>query len=67
MATLRDVARAAGVSPATASRALANPAAVSRERRERVQAAAAELGYRLDRDEPGGQRRLGLIVPDMQN
>ncbi len=68
MATLRDVARAAGVSPATASRALAHPSSVSADRRERVQAAAAQLGYRAGRDDAGaGQRRLGLIVPDMQN
>lgn len=67
MPTLRDVARAAGVSLATASRALANPASVSADKRERVHAAVAELGYRAGRDEPAGQRRLGLIVPDMQN
>ena len=65
MITLRDVARAAGVSPATASRALANPGTVSAERRARVTAAAAELGYRTPRSDV--QRRLGLIVPDMQN
>lgn len=43
--TLRDVARAAGVSTASASRALARPQAVSDELRGRILAAAARLGY----------------------
>lgn len=68
MATLRDVARVAGVSPATASRALAQPEKVSPERRERVRRAATELGYRVPREDDGDVRRcLGLIVPDMEN
>ncbi len=68
MVTLRDVARAAGVSPATASRALAQPAKVSPARRESVRRAAAELGYRGPRHEDDETRRcLGLIVPDMEN
>ncbi|MBO1752480.1 LacI family DNA-binding transcriptional regulator [Actinotalea sp. BY-33] len=68
MATLRDVARAAGVSPATASRALATPDRVSADRRDRVARAAAELGYRAPRTEHAAEgRRLGVIVPDLQN
>jgi DNA-binding LacI/PurR family transcriptional regulator len=43
--TLRDVARAAGVSTASASRALARPQAVSEELRGRILAAAGRLGY----------------------
>ena len=43
--TLADVARAAGVSIATASRALAGSERVAPERRERIQAAVARLGY----------------------
>ena len=43
--TLRDVARAAGVSVASASRALARPEAVSEELRQRILAAAGRLGY----------------------
>ena len=43
--TLLDVARAAGVSTASASRALARPEAVSDALRERVRYAAATLGY----------------------
>jgi LacI family transcriptional regulator len=44
-ATLRDVARAAGVSTASASRALARSGAVSAEVRARVHAAAERLRY----------------------
>jgi DNA-binding LacI/PurR family transcriptional regulator len=68
MATLRDVARLAGVSPATASRALAQPDKVSAERRASVQRAATELGYQgASGATTSGQRCLGLIVPDMEN
>ena len=44
-ATLRDVAAAAGVSIWTASNTYGNPARVSEATRERVLAAARELGY----------------------
>ena len=43
--TLSDVARAAGVSTASASRALRRPDAVSAALRERILAAAERLGY----------------------
>jgi DNA-binding LacI/PurR family transcriptional regulator len=68
--TLRDVARAAGVSAATASRALAaEPGAVATDRRERVLRAADELGYRRPGAAPATtpSRRVGVIVPDMEN
>jgi len=45
MATIRDVARAAGVSVATVSRVLNNHARVRTETRSRVTAAATELDY----------------------
>lgn len=45
MATIYDVANAAGVSPKTVSRVLNADAPVGRETRERVNAAMAELGY----------------------
>lgn len=69
MVTLRDVARAAGVSAATASRALAQPHMVSPARRAEVERAAAELGYRHPNAAPEQTRwrSLGLIVPDMEN
>ena len=69
MVTLRDVARAAGVSPATASRALAEPGAVATDRRERVLRAADDLGYRRPGSPTPAQavRRFGVIVPDLEN
>ncbi|GAA3144198.1 DNA-binding LacI/PurR family transcriptional regulator [Kribbella aluminosa] len=46
MATISDVARAAGVSPSTVSRVLNQPEAVVVAKRDRVFAAIAELDYR---------------------
>lgn len=69
--TLRDVARAAGVSTATASRALSAPDLVSPERRELVRRVARELGYRPNRAAreliTGRSGHLCLVVPDLQN
>ncbi|WP_046529243.1 LacI family DNA-binding transcriptional regulator [Cellulomonas sp. FA1] len=69
--TLRDVARAAGVSPATASRALSAPDLVAPERRELVQRVARELGYRPNRAAreliTGRSGHLCLVVPDLEN
>ncbi|MDQ2625217.1 MAG: LacI family transcriptional regulator [Actinomycetota bacterium] len=69
MVNLRDVARLAGVSPATASRALAQPHMVSAARRADVERAATALGYRhptVGAPEEAW-RSLGLVVPDMEN
>ena len=47
--TIADVARQAGVSKAVASRALSpEPRPVSAEKRERVLAAARDLGFRVN-------------------
>ncbi len=73
MASLRDVARVADVSLATASRAFAQPERVAPERRARVERAAAQLGYRpgrrsLQPNGPAGPgRSIGLLLPDLQN
>ncbi len=70
-ATIRDVARAAGVSPSTVSRALASSELVNPATRERVQQAADRLGYRPNRAArgliTGRTGNLGLIVPDLAN
>jgi len=46
--TLRDIARRLEVSHTTISRALKNDLEISKEMRERVQAAAREMGYKPD-------------------
>lgn len=48
MATLNDVAKAAGVSLSTASNALNGKAKVKRATREKVEQVAAEIGYQKD-------------------
>lgn len=69
--TLRDIARAAGVSPATASRALAAPDLVTPARRTAVEQAARELGYQPNRAArelaTGRTGHLCLLVPDLAN
>jgi LacI family transcriptional regulator len=72
-ATLRDVAAAAGVHPATASRAL-NPETrllVSEETARRVAAAAARLGYRPNPVARSLRTRrshtVGVLIPDLNN
>ena len=69
--TIRDVAAAAGVSVATASRVLSGNPSTSAASREAVTAAAAELGFR-----PNSQARalrssrtasIGLLIPDIRN
>lgn len=49
MVRVEDVARVAGVSPITVSRALSNPSKVKEETRQRVAAAVAETGYVVNR------------------
>ena len=69
-ATLDDVAREAGVSRATAARALGGYGSVSDRARERVAAAAEALRYRpnaLARSmKSGSTATLGVIVADIQ-
>lgn len=69
--TLRDVALAAGVSPATASRALSQPDLVAPARRAAVERAARELDYRPNRAarelSSGRTGHLCLVVPDVAN
>jgi LacI family transcriptional regulator len=71
LATIHDVARAAGVSRSTASRALAGYGVVSQEAAQRVLAAAAELGYRANgvarSMKTGRTNTLGAVVADIEN
>jgi DNA-binding LacI/PurR family transcriptional regulator len=71
MATLREVARTAGVSVATASRALSDAPYVSAANRELVTRTAAALGYRPHHAArsltTGTSDTLGLVVPDLAN
>lgn len=69
--TIKDVARKAGVSPATASRVAGGYGYVSEEKRRKVMAAINELGYR-----PNALARsmvthstaiIGLVVTDILN
>src|SRR3954449_5466889 len=71
MATMRDVARAAGTSVATVSHVLNETRFVSPELRTRVEGALAQLGY-----QPNDTARslrlartltIGLLVPDNSN
>ncbi len=71
--TLRDVARRAGVNPATASRALnpALPGRISAPTERRVREAARALGYRPDPVARSLRTRrsgfVGVVVPDLTN
>ena len=69
-ATLTDVARVAGVSRATAARALGGYGSVSIEARGRVEAAAAELRYQpneLARSMiTGTTGTLGVVIADIE-
>lgn len=65
--TVKDVARLAGVSPSTVSRVCNNNPAISKETRDRVQKAIAELGYVLpmvqETSAPITTRHIGIVLP----
>ena len=67
MLGIKDVALAAGVSQATASRALSGRGSVSQSTRERVRAAAAELGFQVSYHASslatGRSRNIGVVLP----
>lgn len=71
MASIKDVAKAAGVSTATVSRVLSNGLHVRPEVRERVMEAVDQLAYRpnlLARSLRSQQSNtIGLIVSDIRN
>ncbi len=69
----REVAQRAGVSASTVSRSLSRPESVAPRTRDRVVAAARDLGYRTSALEappgyvPVRTHTLGLVVPDLEN
>lgn len=69
--TIHDVARSAGVSRQTVSRALNDKAEIDGSTKQRVLDAARELGYRPSRFARGLVRpdttTIGLVVPDLLN
>lgn len=65
-ATLTDVARRAGVSVATASRAFGEPERLAAGTRQRVLAAADELGY-VGAQSAAARRTIGVVFPDVAN
>ena len=69
--TISDVARLAGVSPATVSHTINSTRYVSEETKEKVFKAIAELGYTPDASarsfRTGKKKTVGFIVPDISN
>ncbi|MGL4727741.1 MAG: LacI family DNA-binding transcriptional regulator [Bosea sp. (in: a-proteobacteria)] len=70
-ARLIDVAREAGVSPATVSRAISQPELLSHETLQRVQASASKLGYSPDAAAralaSGRSMTIGAVMPTLDN
>ena len=68
---IKDVARYAGVSPATVSRVMNGTASVGEAKRVLVTAAIEELGYRPNRLASNFRRRqseiIGVVVSDIEN
>lgn len=71
MAKIHKVAELAGVSTATVSRALAGKSTVSDATRERVEAAAKELGYVVSSSASslasGRTRNVGIVLPHLRS
>jgi DNA-binding LacI/PurR family transcriptional regulator len=67
VSAIADVARLAGVSKSTASRALSGHGYASAETRARVQAAAAQIGYVVSANAAslvtGRTRNVGVVIP----
>lgn len=70
-ASLSDVAQEAGVSLATASRALSQPELLRADTLERVRQAAAKIGYRHDRVAStlasGRSNTIGVVIPTLNS
>jgi DNA-binding LacI/PurR family transcriptional regulator len=71
MATIREVARLAGVSPATVSRVMNGTAKVDEEKQQRVWQAIEETGFQPNELARAlfkkSSRLVGLLVPNIEN
>lgn len=71
MATIKDVAKAAGVSAGSVSHYLNKEVPVSSAKAARIQQAIEALGYRVDHSARSLRRRktqsVGIIIPDISN
>lgn len=69
--TIKDVAALVGLSPSTVSRAFGRPEKVDEQTRQRIVAAADELGYRPNLAaralNTGRTHCIGSILPDLEN
>lgn len=65
--TITDLARLAGVSPGTVSRALAGKSLVNTQTRQKIEALAREHGFRLNQMASGLRRQktgvIGVVIP----
>ena len=71
MVTIKDIARALGVSPSTVTRALAGNPRISAATIRRVRERAEAMGYVADSSaramQSGTSSLVGLLMPDIQN
>ncbi|GAB4098581.1 LacI family DNA-binding transcriptional regulator [Sinomonas halotolerans] len=67
MATIADIAQAAGVSKSTVSRSFTRPDSVNAETRERILAVAAQLGYTPAPAKAETTGTIALFIPDIAN
>ncbi len=71
MVTIKDIAATLKVSPSTVGRALADDSRISEETKKRVQRAAADAGFVVNRAarmmRGVSSNLVGLIVPDIRN
>lgn len=71
MATIKDIAKVAGVNVSTVSRALNGSSEVGEDTRKKIEAIAKELGYTPDYSAKAmvgkGTRLVGMIVPEISS
>lgn len=65
MATISDIANKLGISKSTVSKALSNATDISKETRMKILEAAAELGYVAKHNKEADEKKLVLIVENM--